>query len=408
MNEEDIKKLIQDSLKSNMKTLQENVQKAWADFKSEHQTDIKKSFHDCLADAKMDKINDVIADNQTKLQNMQIALQKLDAIISRNGAGEEGTKTDEQKKRQDIFFKSLRFGKERLSAEESKALASDDQSAGGFLVLPDFEKTLLRNITEITPIRQLASVRQIMGPHLEVPRRTSGSAASWTGERTAYTESTNPAYGMLQIAAHEMKCQISTTQTLLDDAMFNIEQMISEEGAEAFAVAEATAFCTGNGTTQPYGIASYANGTGTDQIEQVASGSSGAFTANGLLNLVYALKDGYARAASFLIKRSSILLLRKLVDGQSRYLWAPGLTSDQPQTLLGYPLFEGTDVAAASASSLSAYFGDFKHYQIVDRMGTRILRDPYTDDPNVVFKMAKRTGGAVRIHEAFKIQILST
>jgi HK97 family phage major capsid protein len=198
------------------------------------------------------------------------------------------------------------------------------------------------------------------------------------------------------------------SQKLLDDANLNVEAWLSEHISAKFGRDEATAFITGNGVNKPMGIMSYASGTSFGQVEQINSGSSGAFTADGLIDLVYGLKEPYKANAVFLMARSSVKLVRKLKDSQNQYLWAPGLNGNSQSQLLGFPIYEAADVAAASASSLSAAFGDFRAaYQIVDRVGIRMLRDPYSSKPHILFYTTRRVGGAVKNFEAFKIHKLA-
>jgi HK97 family phage major capsid protein len=75
-------------------------------------------------------------------------------------------------------------------------------------------------------------------------------------------------------------------------------------------------------------------------------------------------------------------------------------------TLLGYPVLVCDDMPSLTTgiASKSILFGNFKEaYQIVDRMGTRVLRDPYSAKPYVEFYTTRRVGGAVLNFEALKV-----
>lgn len=159
---------------------------------------------------------------------------------------------------------------------------------------------------------------------------------------------------------------------------------------------------------EPRGFTSYPTGTTYGTVQQIGSGSSGVVTADGLFSTLYALKAPYSMNASWLMQRLTVAAVRKLKDSQNRYLWEPALTAGQPETLLGRPLYFANDMAAIGAGSLSIACGDFKSgYQIVDRAGIRVLRDPFTSKPNVIFYATKRVGGDVVDFDAIKLNVLT-
>jgi HK97 family phage major capsid protein len=96
--------------------------------------------------------------------------------------------------------------------------------------------------------------------------------------------------------------------------------------------------------------------------------------------------------------------MRQLKDGDGRYVWAPGSQPGQPPTLFGYPVTEMESMPDIAADSYSIAFGDFtKGYLIVDRAGIRVLRDPFTAKPYVLFYTTKRVGGGVQNFDAIKL-----
>ena len=153
----------------------------------------------------------------------------------------------------------------------------------------------------------------------------------------------------------------------------------------------------------------YAAGTSWGQIQQINSGTSGQVTSDALINLFYALKDAYSRRASFLMNRTTVQQIRLLKQATTnQYMWQPGLASGAPDTLLGVPVFMAADMPVAASASLSVAVGDFQSaYQIVDRRGIRILRDPFTEKPFVKFYATARVGGDVVNTDAIKLMKLS-
>ena len=80
-----------------------------------------------------------------------------------------------------------------------------------------------------------------------------------------------------------------------------------------------------------------------------------------------------------------------------------------PPTVLGKPTMTDDNMPALGANAFPVAFGNFKRaYLIVDRFGIRLLRDPYTNKPNVSFYTTKRVGGGVVNFEAMKLLKCST
>jgi len=148
----------------------------------------------------------------------------------------------------------------------------------------------------------------------------------------------------------------------------------------------------------------YAAGTNWGQVQQIDTGSSGNVTADALIALFYSLKDAYMRRASFLMNRSTMQQVRQLKSTTNQYLWQPSLVAGAPDTLLGIPVNMAADMPVPAASSLSVAVADFQSaYQIVDRQGVRILRDPFTEKPFVKFYATSRVGGDVTNFDAIKL-----
>ena len=229
-------------------------------------------------------------------------------------------------------------------------------------------------------------------------------SAAWTTETGTVTETATPQINKRAINVFEMYAQPKATQKLLDDASIDVEAWVAEKVADKFARMEATAFINGNGTTQPKGILQYGAGTGFGKIQQVTSGAAGVVSvvcADSLIVLFYGLQEAYTRDATFLMNRATLQSVRLLkLATTNQYIWQPSLAAGAPDTLLGIPVAQAADMPIASANSLSVALGDFKQaYLIVDRIGLRTLRDPFTEKPFVKFYTTRRTGGEVSKHE---------
>lgn len=315
---------------------------------------------------------------------------------------------DENKRYFDAFLKA-----QVTDEAEYKAMAVNSDPNGGYLTTPDFGGVIQTFIYETSPMRQLASVIEIGTDTYEVLLDNGQASAGWVGETQTRGTTGTPVLGKLQIPVNEMYAQPQITQKMLDDSILDVEGWLAGKVGEIMSRTENTAFVAGTGVLQPKGILSYAAGTNValSQIQQVVTGSSSTFTYAGLVNLQASLKEEYQANATFLIQRSSIANLLNIVDGMGRPIF--NLTFDKntgvEQGIMGRNLRFGNDVPAVAANALAMIYGDFKKgYQIVDRMGVRVLRDPYTAKPYVNFYTTKRTGGAVQNFEALKLHQIHT
>lgn len=346
------------------------------------------------------------------LDNYKKRLDTIETVYSRPAVGEaEGIKSAEVGEYGKAFRGYLRKGMDGgLEALQAKSLSVGSDSDGGYLVTSAMSSRIVQAIFETSPMRQLASVESISTDALDLIDDHSSAVAGWTTETGTITETSSPTLAKRHIPTHEMYAQPKATQKLVDDSAIDIEAWLSAKIADIFARTQNTAFISGSGVGQPRGILTYAAGTSWGQIQQVNSGTNGQVTSDALINLFYALKDGYARRASFLMNRAVVQQVRLLKQATTnQYMWQPGLAAGAPDTLLGVPVYMASDMPTAATNSLSVAVGDFAAaYQIVDRIGIRILRDPYTEKPFVKFYATARVGGDVVNSEAIKLMKLST
>ncbi len=204
----------------------------------------------------------------------------------------------------------------------------------------------------------------------------------------------------------------AATATLLDDSAVNIDEWLADEVRDAFALQEGNAFVAGNGVNKPKGFLDYtkvANASWTwGNTGFLATGVAGAFPATNpadkLIDLAYTVKAGYRSNAVFVMNRATQSVIRKFKDGQGNYIWQPSVTPGQLPVLLGYPVVECEDMPSIATDSYSVAFGDFRRgYLIVDRIGMRVLRDPYSSKPYVLFYTTKRVGGGIQDFDAIKL-----
>ncbi len=299
-----------------------------------------------------------------------------------------------------------------LRSLEGKALSSGSEPDGGYLVPDETERMVNSALRDYSPIRAIAGVRQVSGSVYKKPFAITGFETGWVGETAARAQTATPTLAELSFPTMELYAMPAATSSLLDDSAVNIDEWLAGEVRVAFAEQEGKAFVTGDGVNKPTGFLTYptvANASWTwGNIGFVASGAAGAFPAadpgDRLIDLVYAVKAGYRANASFVMNRATQSVLRKMKDGDGNYLWQPAIKPGDAPTLLGYQVAESEDMPNIAPGSLSLAFGDFNRgYLIVDRVGIRVLRDPYSSKPYVLFYTTKRVGGGVQDFDAIKL-----
>jgi HK97 family phage major capsid protein len=400
-----------------------NFEELKKDLKQSHEQMASKEHVDALLKEKMDRINDAItvAEDAKEAAERAEAMAKARRVMADEKESKYGTNPELRK----AFAGYIRKGEEGLSSKEnemlqlhSKSLSSGSDPAGGYVVMPEMDNNITRIIYETSPMRQYAEVKQIGTDQFERLQRTDNAASGWADrdESDSNAPTTTPTWKKLSLKAWKLWAEPAISQDLIDDAFIDVEAELTMSLAQSFELLENTAFFTGTGVGQPRGILTYGAGSwnaatpnspdwGT--IEQINSGDASNLTYAGIINLVYALKDGYLSRARFMANRLTVGKLRLMVDGIGQALWTPGFGSE-PATFMGYPIVRAADMPTVQASALALAFGDFSRaYMVVDRMGTRVLRDPYTSKPFVKFYTTKRTGGGVINFEAVKLQKVS-
>lgn len=300
----------------------------------------------------------------------------------------------------------------RIARIEEKALSAGSAPDGGYLVPAETEAAVNRALKAISPMRAISGLRQVSGSVYNRPFATTGVGTGWVAETASRTQTTTPTLANLQFPTMELYAMPAASQSLLDDTIVNIDEWLAEEVRIAFAEQEGTAFVTGDGTNKPKGFLAYdtvANASWAwGKLGFVATGAAGAFPAvapgDKLLDLIYATKAPYRANGTFVMSRSTVAAVRKLKDGDGNYLWQPANAPGEWPSLMGYPVAESEDMPAIDSNSLSIAFGDFSRgYLIVDRAGIRVLRDPYSAKPYVLFYTTKRVGGGVQDFDAIKL-----
>jgi HK97 family phage major capsid protein len=366
----------------------------------------RKMGSDVLTREKLDRIDKALDDNKKVMD--ELSLKKARPALGRRGAA--SVETEEHKA---AFEAYIRRGDEgALRDLEAKAFSGSSGADGGYLLPNETDSDIGRRMAVVSPMRALATVRQVSGAVLKKPFAPSGMATGWVSETAARPQTNTPQLSEMTFPTMELYAMPAATQGLLDDSAVDIEAWIASEVDVAFAEQEGTAFISGDGVSKPKGLLAYdtvANGDWSwGRIGYLATGVAGGFASAGpldtLIDTVYSLKAGHRQNGSFLMNRKTQSTLRRFKDTTGNYMWQPPASAGQAALLMGFPVAEAEDMPDVAANSTSIAFGDFRSgYLVVDRTGIRILRDPYSAKPYVLFYTTKRVGGGVQNFEAVKL-----
>jgi len=391
-----------------IKQLVEELNQAFLEHKTKNDQRLSEIQKRGYADPVLEEQVDRIAKEIQNLTEVKERIEKVETKLNRPGmAFDDHEKPDSHSQaRKQAVVHYLRKGEGLLTAEEVKLLASDSDPDGGYWMTPEISERAIQKVFETSPMRNISTVETISTDALEIPEDLNEADSGWTSERAVRNETNTPQIGVRRIPVHELYAMPKATQTLLDDSRIDVESWLSMKIADKMSRIENASFINGDGVGKPRGILTYASGTtNPGEVQQINSGNASSLTADGLRTLFYALKSPYIPNAKWLMSRSAIEEVSKLKDSGGSYIWQPGFQEGEPQTLLGHAIERMEDMPQVAANSLSVAFGDFSQaYTIVDRMGLRVLRDPFSSKPFVLFYTTKRTGGDVTNFESFAIQ----
>lgn len=352
---------------------------------------------------RFEDINQKLTLAQQEQKQFGEKLENFETLLKRPEANVESKSIDEK---MDAFDKWLRKGEKDMEPHEVKSLRVSDDTQAGFLAPPEYVNELIKTITEISPMRQIARVRQTNQKSVQMPSRTATFSAAWVAEQGTRSETTGYTTQLEEIPTHEHYALVDISSQMLEDSVFNLESEMQEEFATQFAKNEGNAFVAGDSIGKPEGI------TTNGDIGTTNSGAGAALTGDGLIDLVHAVKSDYTRGATFVFNRTTLAAIRKLKDTAGQYVFQAGmmLTAGVPNTILGFPYVEMPDMPDVASSAKPVAFGDFSRgYMIVDRVALSVLRDPFTQatSGNVRYVARSRVGGQVVLAEALRTQTIS-
>ena len=350
----------------------------------------------------------------TQINEMAVRLDALDRKHTDTRRPALSTSVDAELPHAKAISSYIRKGDEdalRALDVETKGLNTATLTEGGYLVDPQTADSIESVLRSGASIRALANVVQIEAGAYDVLIDHNDIEAAWNSETGSVAETTAPVIDRISIPLHELSASPTASQRILDDAAFDIESWLGERIGERFLRAESESFVNGTGPNQPTGFLTktqVANDSWSwGNIGYVATGTAGDFDPNNpadiLVDLVYALDAEYRDGSAFVMNSKTAGEVRKMKDSQGRFLWLERNQPDLPPLLLGFPVLIAEAMPDIATDSFSIAFGNFrKGYTIAERPDLRILRDPYSAKPNVMFYATKRVGGDVSDFAAIK------
>jgi HK97 family phage major capsid protein len=377
-----------------------------------HDKAIAKGFDDVVARETIDRVNASVGEHQRALDDLR---RDINAARLAGAPAQAGQLTAEQAEHRRAFHAWFRNGKngEALPGLAVKAaLQSQTDADGGYVVPVTMESTIDRVLARYSAVRSLARVIGLSTATYEKLVNLGGATAGWVTEQATRPQTNTPQLSKLEFAAMEEYANPAATQTLLDDASINIEGWLADEVGIKFAEQEGAAFVTGDGAGKPRGFLAYSIVANSSYawggIGYIKTGAAANFAStapnDAILDLIYALKRGYRANAQFLCNDLTLAAIRKFKDTTGQYLWQPSIQIGQPGTLNGYPIESDDNMPDLGANAFPLAFADWSQaYVIFDRVGIRVLRDPFTAKPYVLFYTTKRVGGGIQNFEAIKL-----
>lgn len=397
------------------KAAKEEMQKAFEEMKAKIATseaEVKKA-GEARHETKqaLEKVEAAIVAAETKHKAALDELEKKMNRIELSGAGtDEKPEAKAARERKAAFASYLRTGS--MNEAEKKALVVSNDTTGGVFAPAELVMEVIKAEVLWSPFRGIARVRPTGRSSVQIPKRTGTAAATWVGETTTRVESQNPAWGMVSIPSGEMYAEARVSNADLEDSVFPLEQFLIDEFAEQFGVTEGAAIVSGNGVNKPLGFLD-ANAAGPGvPIAYTPSGSAATIKgaagaeADGLVDLMHAVKTAYAANGRWLLNRTSLGKVRKMKDTTGQFLWSPGLAAGAPSTILNAPYTEIPDMPDEGANAFPIAFGDWmRALLVVDRIEMQTARDPFTvaDKGQVKFTARRRIGAQVVLGEAIRL-----
>ncbi len=360
---------------------------------------------------------DFKARNDAKVKELRNDIDRIETKANRPGAAgsDPGRHSEHMKALGDYILRGDESGLRSIRA----AVTTTSDPGGGYAVPEEMDREISRLLADASPMRSVSTVVPVSTSDYKKIVTTTRAGASHVTESSPRPETTSPAIASLSPAWAEIYAAPIVSQYALDDIFFDVGAWLEEEVTASFAETENADFTTGVGSGGvAKGFLAYDTTDEADgvrefgKLQYLPSGDASGFivpTATAgpgdcLLELTYALKAAHRMGAIWMMNKATAGTVRKFRDYVTgNYLWQPGIAAGQPNLLLGYPVVENEAMPDIDGDAFPIAFGNFKAFRIVDRLGMRVLRDPFTAKPNTIVYCYRRFGSMLTDSEGIKL-----
>ena len=282
----------------------------------------------------------------------------------------------------------------RGQSYDARALSEGTDSAGGYLVPNQWMDQLTQGLEDAFIMRNRASIFTTTSGTMNLPTVSAHGSAAWRAEAGAIAES-DETFSNVTWGAFSAGRLMKVSEELLADNQYDLQAYITQEYIRSIGAVQEAAFINGDGSSKPTGVV-------VGSTLGVTAASATAITSDEIIDLYHALGRPYRRTATWVANDSTIKLIRKLKDGDSQYLWQPGMAAGEPDRLLGSPVEASGDMPAATTGLKSLIYGDLSYYYIQDRAGVSVVRldELYRANGQIGFAATARTDGKLTIATA--------
>ena len=379
-----------------------------AEFKAVHEAfmDVNKTITEFSESIKKD-----LKAEREEREALEAKINRMNAFGGGAGGGSKTITSEDAKKEYKALNTFIRSGDDA----EMKAMSVGSDPDGGYTVLPFMSAQMTTRIYDQSPMRRLCHAETVThGDAFEEIDDRGEAEANWVSETGTRSKGATPQIGKIRIPIHEIYALQPITQRLLDDSDRDLGAWIDGKIGDKFGRKEGTGFISGDGVGKPRGLLEYTTTTENDftreagKIQHVVSGDANLLFPSGnadvLKTTIWKLRAPYRQGAVWQMNSNTASAMDKIKDNYGDYIWRNGMTAGAPPSLLGYPVEINEDMPDIAANAYPVAFGNFQlAYIIVDKPGIKMLRDPFTDKPNVLFYAYKRVGGGLGNDDAVKL-----
>lgn len=374
------------------KAMFEQINQTLNALREKHEEGIKDKVSTEELNALTEPMNEHISNLQASMESMQ---KSLDAAVKPANVVGDIPGSDPE------YISAFKAHMRKGDINAAMSIGSDPD--GGYLAPVEWDRSITEELREESPIRANSEVMTISGQGFKRLYMTGAPGSGWVGETAARPQTTTPQLSELNFGVGEIYANPAITQQALDDAAIDLEAWLGGAVRDEFSKQENIAFLSGDGVNKPHGLLTYLTG-GANQARHpfgaIETGDApvGGVDGDTLIDFLYGFKSNQLTPNSkWFMNRATQGAIRTLKDANGNYIWQAGLQPGQPSSLLSYPIVDIPGMAVPGAGNTVALFGDMRRtYLVIDRIGVRVMRDPYTNKPYVHFYTTKRVGGGVQ------------